>query len=412
MGKLAFPILPCALVFLIGCGWGYSPGHDPAHPMKVALSAPRATIPIGDNEQLTTTVMGNGPTGVTYTVNGASGGNSTWGTISATGLYTTPTMLPANPGITITATNTADTTASASVTIQLTGPIINSVTVNCSPNDILNTQAAQCTQNVQGDGGFTSAVNWYVNGVAGGNAALGTVSPLGLYVPPDPIPASSVAISAVSQEDPTKQGTAPLGLFYPPPTLSGVTPGNLLWMGPSATITVSGTNFSHISSINVSGSSVTTNFVSSSQLTANIPSSLLQNQGSGPVQVATAGPGGGTSNTTNLTVVGGSMSLAMSGLPSGATATLQVSGPNAFSQAITSSTTVIGMPAGNYTITAGQGDSSTSHFHQISRPRTLRSSTCSPRMRPLATATVSIKVSKSWMLPVLHLLASFRARPP
>src|ERR1700733_3947434 len=92
---------------LAGCG-GYIPGHDPADPMVVKLAAIRATVPIGDSIQLSAVVTGAGPDTVQWSVNGIVGGNSIFGTISNTGLYTTPAAVPSEPTITLTARSVAD----------------------------------------------------------------------------------------------------------------------------------------------------------------------------------------------------------------------------------------------------------------------------------------------------------------
>jgi Cellulase (glycosyl hydrolase family 5) len=57
-------------------------------------------------------------------------------------------------------------------------------------------------------------VEWRVNNVAGGNAAVGTIVPSGLYTAPamlfDP---ASVTVAAVSHADPTKSGTATVSIL-------------------------------------------------------------------------------------------------------------------------------------------------------------------------------------------------------
>lgn len=56
-----------------------------------------------------------------------------------------------------------------------------------------------------------TAVTWSVNGVVGGNSAVGTISATGLYVAPADLPSNAtVTIAAVSMADPTKSGSAQL----------------------------------------------------------------------------------------------------------------------------------------------------------------------------------------------------------
>ncbi|PYU60108.1 MAG: hypothetical protein DMG55_11780 [Acidobacteria bacterium] len=81
-------------------------------PTSVAL-APNAT------QQFTATVTGSSNTAVTWEVNGVTGGNSTTGTVSTSGLYTAPATVPNPANVTVTAVLQADTTKSASATVTI-----------------------------------------------------------------------------------------------------------------------------------------------------------------------------------------------------------------------------------------------------------------------------------------------------
>lgn len=69
----------------------------------------------------------------------------------------------------------------------------------------------------QSPGGGQPTVSWHVNGVAGGNATVGTIDNDGTYHAPAALPADSVVITAVSQGDPARSGSAPV-FFIPPGT--------------------------------------------------------------------------------------------------------------------------------------------------------------------------------------------------
>src|SRR5690349_10054152 len=57
-------------------------------------------------------------------------------------------------------------------------------------------------------------VNWSVNGVPGGNSGLGTITSAGVYTAPADMPLSAtVQVTATSQADPTKSGTASLVIY-------------------------------------------------------------------------------------------------------------------------------------------------------------------------------------------------------
>src|SRR5438132_7203981 len=56
------------------------------------------------------------------------------------------------------------------------------------------------------------AVTWQVNGVAGGNTSVGTISTTGVYTAPATVPSPPiVTVTAVSVADPTRSGSAQIG---------------------------------------------------------------------------------------------------------------------------------------------------------------------------------------------------------
>lgn len=61
------------------------------------------------------------------------------------------------------------------------------VTVSCSSGSIHTGDRVQCTATETGTGSGTSAVNWSVNGVRGGNSTVGTISPDGIYTAPSSV---------------------------------------------------------------------------------------------------------------------------------------------------------------------------------------------------------------------------------
>jgi hypothetical protein len=66
----------------------------------------------GGSQQYTATVTGTSNTGVAWSAGGVAGGNSTFGTISASGVYTAPATVPNPSSVTITAISVADSTKS------------------------------------------------------------------------------------------------------------------------------------------------------------------------------------------------------------------------------------------------------------------------------------------------------------
>ena len=79
-----------------------------------------ATATIGTQLQFAAALSGTTTSAVTWTVAAPTGSTLSAGTISSSGLYTTPYPAPAT--VTVTATSTADTTQSGSVTVTLSSP--------------------------------------------------------------------------------------------------------------------------------------------------------------------------------------------------------------------------------------------------------------------------------------------------
>jgi len=125
-------LLMCALVVptLVGCGGGVSqgtppPGPDPQPPppasnITVAVTPSTGSVTIGQTLQFKATVSNATNTGVTWKVNGVTGGNASVGTISSTGMFTAPGKVPSG-STSITATSVADSTKSASVNVAVNG---------------------------------------------------------------------------------------------------------------------------------------------------------------------------------------------------------------------------------------------------------------------------------------------------
>lgn len=96
-------------------------GKCPA-PVSVAVSPATASVIAGATQAFTAAVSNTTNTGVTWSVNGAAGGNSTVGVISSSGVYTAPMTVPSPAVVTVTAVALADTSKSASAQVTVTAP--------------------------------------------------------------------------------------------------------------------------------------------------------------------------------------------------------------------------------------------------------------------------------------------------
>jgi hypothetical protein len=167
--------------------------------VSVSVAPSTATVLTSATIQFTATVQGSSNTAVTWSVDTVGGGNSTVGTISASGLYTAPSQAGTH---TITATSQADTTKSATATVTVNGV----VTVSVSPTTatILVSASTQFTATVHGT--TNTAVTWSVDGVAGGSSSVGMINASGLYTAPSL--AGTHTVTATSVADTTKSASA------------------------------------------------------------------------------------------------------------------------------------------------------------------------------------------------------------
>ena len=110
------------VLMLAACGGG---GNNPPNNPSVTVSPATANVQEGSQQQFTATVSGTNDTGVTWQVNGVTGGNTSVGTISATGLYTAPTVVPNPASVTITAFISDMTTVSGSAIVTITAVTFN-----------------------------------------------------------------------------------------------------------------------------------------------------------------------------------------------------------------------------------------------------------------------------------------------
>ncbi len=170
------------MLAFVGCGGvGAAPISGVTSLSKVAVSVapPTMTVSTGTTQTFTATVINTSESGVGWLVNGFPGGvspidgSSPFGTIDKNGSYTAPPFVPAPPHVTVTAVANADNSATANA----------SVLINGTPSPISISPASASVQ-VGGIVLFTGtaaggeSVNWLVENVLGGNAVVGTITPV------------------------------------------------------------------------------------------------------------------------------------------------------------------------------------------------------------------------------------------
>jgi hypothetical protein len=193
----------------VGCGTaGTPPGPQPPPPsvnINVTIAPMSASVAEGGAQEFTVTVTGNGneSADVTWSVNGTPGGNVTVGTIAstsaATALYTAPATVPTPATVTVTATSVADATKSASATVTIACSTASSISPTSASVGLAQTQTFSASFCLAA----AATIAWDVNGIAGGNSAVGTIAASGAaaatYTAPTDLPATNpVTINAIA----------------------------------------------------------------------------------------------------------------------------------------------------------------------------------------------------------------------
>ena len=215
--------------------------------ISVSISPSSATVPLGATQAFQAVVTGAQDATVTWCVNGVAGGGAATGSIlnSQTTpnitLYAAPLAMPpggtvivqaqsnANPGVSATATITFSTTINVTLT-----PASSSLAVNESET------LTAVVNNTQ-----TQAVAWAVNGIAGGNAALGQICAAGSnpcqpvsvtsgvsvsYAAPAGVPSPNpVTVTATSQANSAESASASVAIL--PHILVSIEPGSATLAG-------------------------------------------------------------------------------------------------------------------------------------------------------------------------------------
>ena len=94
----------------------------------------------------------------------------------------------------------------------------------------------------------------------------------------------------------------PFSIINPIPTLIRITPSSVTVGATETTLIVTGTNFVLASQVKLGTTVLNTTFVSSTRLTATVPTHLMATVGAYTVKVTSPTPGGGTSNGLTFTV--------------------------------------------------------------------------------------------------------------
>ncbi|MGA2217212.1 MAG: DUF11 domain-containing protein, partial [Terracidiphilus sp.] len=212
---------------------------------------------------------------------------------------------PADLAVTLSAPATATTGTAITYTAtvadngpnQAQGPTLS---LTLDPSLIINSVIAS-----QGSCGTGNAFNCDLGSLTNGASAMVTVSatPTTSGTIEGIASVSSVSYDPNSSNDQATSNTTVTGNLYgAAPLVSAISPALVQAGSATFTLTVTGSGFNPGSIVNVGGTAETTSYVSATQLTASVDSSLVANYGWAPVTVSNPTPGGGTSAVVPLTI--------------------------------------------------------------------------------------------------------------
>jgi len=286
-------ILPfCLALLTLGCN------GDSSQPIITVTVTPSTTTVLPTaSVQFTATVSGTTNTTVNWLVNDVAGGNATVGTISSSGLYTAPSVVPSPAAVTVKATSQADSSKSGTATVTVDSGI--SVTLSPAAVSIGTSETQQFTATVAGTANLN--VNWFVNDVAGGNTTFGQICVVGNpvcttpgatsapveYRAPAAVPSpSAVTVKATSAADSTKSASGSVSIFAAAaPTLTSISPTRAAQGALFQDVYLRGTNFLTTSTVRFNGSPVQSTFINITLLRARLSSAQLGATGTFTIDV-------------------------------------------------------------------------------------------------------------------------------
>ncbi len=147
-------------------------------------------------------------------------------------------------------------------------------------------------------GTTNQSVTWSVNGVIGGNATVGLITNAGLYTAPAVLTnPNTITISASSTADSSVRGSGDVTLWNATPALSSVSPAT--FTSGAYSLTLTGSKFVSGAQVLFGGATISTTFVSATQLTA---TGSAPSAGIFAVSVSNPNPGSSNSAGINVTV--------------------------------------------------------------------------------------------------------------
>ncbi len=193
-------------------------------PVTVTVTPKSAQVAVNVFQQFSATVTGTTNTSVTWNVTGTGCVGYTCGTITASGLYVAPAIIPSPATVTVTATSKADPTKSGAATVTITPP--SNANVSISPSAAQLSAGAQQQFSATVTGTSNTSVIWSLAGAGCTASSCGIITSGGLYTAPPSISTlTTVTVIATSVAFPSVFGTATITLL--PPISVSISPANV-----------------------------------------------------------------------------------------------------------------------------------------------------------------------------------------
>jgi uncharacterized protein (DUF1800 family) len=350
-----------------GCGFSLN---------QAAIEKLSAIQSTGNNLRVTQTMQFKTEAPVIWSVNGIPGGNADIGTISSTGLYTAPNIVPL-PNNQVTIGSSAEiypSKGSYGVSVLNPIPIVTTITpgafsegmaqivvngsafvygaqilwngvavpttyisgtqlvavitentpgtypvtvVNPDPGSassknvnalvqpgqvVIQLQPSETSVRVNNTititptvtGSQDTALTWTVNGIAGGNAQIGTISAKGVYTAPAVVPNPNlVVVQATSVDNPNSVTIVNVQVLNPVPILLTATPSTVN-IG-SSSVVLTGASFINGATVLENGTPIPTQFNSGTQLTATVDPTVA-----GPLDLQVSNPDPGSAVSADV----------------------------------------------------------------------------------------------------------------
>ena len=214
----------------------------------VTISPTSALLFPTQTQQFTATVSGTTTPSVTWSVNGAVGGNATLGTISSTGLYAAPTTVPSPPTVTVTATNANDPSFFASATVVIVAApdkiFAHAVSLGFAAptTTVVNSLTARPVSI-----GFAAPTTIAVNNLAAPSVSVAVAAPSSTTVNSLIAPPVSVGFAATTGQ-PALVTAAPVGVAHQP-VITSVTPSSGARGAAGLSLLLTGAGFTGATSV-------------------------------------------------------------------------------------------------------------------------------------------------------------------